>query len=281
MRHNGGFSAWLAACRFGHGIAAILAGVGGLPYAAPASITTLNEDWEVQEMTHSRINFARFARYAFVTAALVGSVVAATGRAEAQTPLCGTVTESVHLTGDCIGPMVVEANNITINLNGFAVRDGQTGISIINRVKVRVLNGEVRNNVIGIQIAGGSPGGGHMLEGLRIADNSVAGVAIVLPQHGNRVVNNEIIGDTDAGTPDSGGTAIILNSDGNLVVRNILSNGTGSGIAVGGSDNTIVNNSASNFNNFDYIDDTNPCANLWRNNAFSFRISEADPGCIQ
>ncbi len=65
------------------------------------------------------------------------------GLAQAQDRLpCGIVTSSIQLTASCEGPMVIAANNITIDLGGHSVgSDGNDSIIMKNRSGVVIKNG--------------------------------------------------------------------------------------------------------------------------------------------
>lgn len=74
---------------------------------------------------------------------------------------CGTITKSVRLQSDCIGPLVVGANNVTVNLNGHtvfvgpALDDVRGSIEVFNKRKVTVKNGIVRGSLVGLYVIGG------------------------------------------------------------------------------------------------------------------------------
>ena len=74
---------------------------------------------------------------------------------------CGTITKSIRLQSDCRGPLVVGANNVTVDLNGHTVFAGpesdvaRGSIEVFNKRKVTVKNGIVRGSAIGLYVAGG------------------------------------------------------------------------------------------------------------------------------
>jgi hypothetical protein len=63
--------------------------------------------------------FHRFA--ALITILLIPTVVFA----QSDLKPCGTISRSTTLQGDCAAPLIVGADNIKINLNGFAVKYGR------------------------------------------------------------------------------------------------------------------------------------------------------------
>jgi hypothetical protein len=91
---------------------------------------------------------------------LMATVFIAPALASAQQD-CGTITKSVRLQSDCIGPLVVGANNVTVDLNGHTVfagpefDDARGSVEVFNKRKVTVKNGIVRGSSIGIYVTGG------------------------------------------------------------------------------------------------------------------------------
>jgi hypothetical protein len=62
---------------------------------------------------------------------------------------CGTITSSIRLKRDCLAPMIIASDNITVNLNGHtihgvpALRSGS--IDVVERRGVTIKNGTVRS----------------------------------------------------------------------------------------------------------------------------------------
>lgn len=74
---------------------------------------------------------------------------------------CGTITKSIRLQSDCIGPLVVGANNVTIDLNGHTVFGGpeldieRGSVEVFNKRRVTVKNGTLRGFSVGLYVTGG------------------------------------------------------------------------------------------------------------------------------
>lgn len=147
----------------------------------------------------------------------------------AATVTCGSViTQSTTLTAD-IGPcssggLVIRADNITLDLGGFAIRglpnkggDG-VGVRIRNRSGVTVRNGRITDFVAGVVIENGS---GNLVKNLLVKDN------------------------ISKGAGDFGDGIAISSSSGNTIrENNVIHNGPFDGIGLFGpsSNNTIVGN---------------------------------------
>ncbi len=198
-----------------------------------------------------------------VLALFVGS----NGPASAQ-PACGTVTANTTLAGDCTGPMIVAASNITIDLNGFAVvNSASEGIRIFGQTNVKVKNGSVVNNSsFGIRFDAG--GGKHILTGLQLTNNPT-GIFVQAGANSNRIAFNTLTGNTEG---------IRVQSDRNRISGNNASNNTATGIlVVVGQNNRIWNNTALANGGFDLVDGTAGCDNnTWKHNTFS----TANQACI-
>jgi len=77
---------------------------------------------------------------------------------------CGTITKSIRLKSDCRGPLIVGANNVVINLNGYTVlapawdpdlnRD-RGSVEVFNKHGVTVKNGTINGLSIGLYVKGG------------------------------------------------------------------------------------------------------------------------------
>lgn len=174
----------------------------------------------------------RLTRIGVLAPLLLGSALV--GTASAAHVACGqTITQSTVLDSD-VGPcpgdgIIVGANNITLDLNGFTVfgtaapGDG-AGILIQGRTGVTVRNGRVTLFDAGVAIIGGS---GNTVTGLTVQEN---------------------IG---TGGTDFGDGIALFSSSGNTIRGNTAQhNGPYDGIGlVGNSDNNVVDGNVSQGNN--------------------------------
>ena len=175
-------------------------------------------------------------------------------------PLCGIVTTNTNLSGDCLGPLVVAASGITVNLGGHAVTCGSVpnppagspGIEILDQTNDHVTNGEVENCFEGIKI---DLGGGHELSNLNVHNHGFAG--IVLQTSSNNDIRNTIssANTTYGVTLDVGavfnkldhlqieendtGILIGVRAPNNVVTSSFLLRNASFGIVIAGSNNTI------------------------------------------
>ena len=132
---------------------------------------------------------------------------------------CGTIARSTTLKGDCAAPLIVGADNIKINLNGFAVKrtsenedDPELDVGYIqvrNRRGVTITNGKVE---------------GYCYRCLRIRGG-----------YSNRVTNMSLV----AGQEGMG--VIVDNSRGNLIKNvKVISSGARVGVNILRGDENIV-----------------------------------------
>jgi len=175
-------------------------------------------------------------------------------------PLCSIVTTNTTLSGDCLGPLVVGASGITVNLGGHAVTcgpvpnppAGSPGIEILDQTNDHVTNGEVENCFEGIKI---DLGGGHELSNLNVHNHGFAG--IVLQTSSNNDIRNTIssANTTYGVTLDVGavfnkldhlqieendtGILIGVRAPNNVVTSSFLLRNASFGIVIAGSNNTI------------------------------------------
>lgn len=76
--------------------------------------------------------------------------------AQGQPKPCGTITKSVRLTSDCQAPLVIGANNVTLNLNGHTVlATAPTGVEIFDKRGVTVKNGTIKGLETGLYVKRG------------------------------------------------------------------------------------------------------------------------------
>ena len=168
--------------------------------------------------------------------ALVLSLTTLVSPAAAEHVQCGDViTESVTLDSD-VGPcpgdgLVVVADNVTVDLNGFRVfglngPEEQVGIRLVDVSGVTVQNGTVTDFDAGVAIEGGS---GNTVRTLLVRDNI-----------------NDLIGECTYGDGIT-----VFDSDDNVIERNeVVHNGPYSGISlVGDSDRNVVRNNVVADNN--------------------------------
>jgi len=170
-------------------------------------------------------------------------------------PLCGIVTSNTNLSGDCMGPLVVAASGITVNLGGHAVTCGPArtavGIVIFYQMNDHVMNGKVESCYDGIEIFGGS---GHDLSTLNVYSNANRG--IVLQETSNNDIKNTISSANSDGVDLLGaslnrldhlqleqntehGIVIAFGANKNVVTSSFLLRAGIVGIYIAGSGNTI------------------------------------------
>lgn len=155
--------------------------------------------------------------FTLFTALIAASFIPTTVFAQPVLKPCGTITRSTILKGDCAAPLIVGADNIKINLNGFAVsrsldyfpEPGIGDIHIQNRRGVTITNGKVEGACyLCIRIRGG---------------------------YSNRVNNMSIL----AG--EAGNGVIIDNSRGNLIKNiKVISGGARVGVNILRGDKNII-----------------------------------------
>ncbi|HUR22963.1 MAG TPA: right-handed parallel beta-helix repeat-containing protein [Acidimicrobiales bacterium] len=189
-------------------------------------------------------------------------VVGVAGPAQAAHVACGqTILVSTVLDsniGPCGAGLVIGANNITLDLNGFTITGGPVGdgpgILLEDRTGVTVRNGTVTQFDAGVAIDGGS---GNNVNNMRILDNRGNfstdfgdGIAMFATS-GNRITNNQV---RNNGPYD--GIGMIASSfnliDSNQVTDNLQSSSNTAGIRVenlgrnASNDNVITNNLVAN-----------------------------------
>ncbi len=215
-------------------------------------------------------------------AALIGTtVVVGAGPAAAAHVTCGqTIMVSTTLDGDvgpCAQGLVIGADNVTLNLNGFTLRGTAAqgegpGVLVSGRTGVTVTNGTITQFDTGVAIEGGSGntvtrtyllgnrGGGDYGEGVlvfnstgntitfnKIENNGPFGGISLLVASNNLVENNEILNNNMSTTNTSGIRLENIGqraSNGNTIRRNVVSGSALDGIQLfaGASNNTITTN---------------------------------------
>jgi parallel beta-helix repeat protein len=207
------------------------------------------------------------------TATVVGA-----GPASAAHVTCGqTILVSTTLDGDvgpCTDGLVIGANNVTLDLNGFTLRGTPAvgegpGVLVSGRTGVTVTNGTITQFDAGVAIEGGSGntvtrtyllgnrGGGDFGEGVlvfnstgntitfnRIENNGPFGGISLLVADRNLVENNELINNNMAANNTSGIRLENIgqqSSDGNTIRRNVVQGSGLDGIQLfAGSDNNTI-----------------------------------------
>jgi hypothetical protein len=111
---------------------------------------------------------------------ITGCVLLAPAMSYAQEE-CGTITKSIRLESDCRGPLIVGANNITVNLNGYTVlaptwdpdlnRD-RGSVEVFDKHGVTVKNGTINGLSIGLYVKGGHHNTFTNLVPLRMGEGS-------------------------------------------------------------------------------------------------------------
>jgi hypothetical protein len=141
---------------------------------------------------------------------------------------CQTITEpgsyqlsrNLRVEGDCL---IVAADNVTIDLDGFTIEGDGTGQGIgdadIPRQNITVRNGTVRNFRIGVSLA--KPGGEHsvrsVIERIRAVENTFFGI-----RSGRYSVVRDCI------ASDNGTSGIFVS--GGLIVGNVANRNSSTGI---------------------------------------------------
>jgi hypothetical protein len=136
--------------------------------------------------------------------------------------------------------VTVEANNVTVDLNGFRLGGAAAGtatfaagIYATDRRNITIRNGTIRafrNNVVLTGEGDGSSSSGHIIENLRIEGARRIGINV----SGWRSIirDNVVIGTVDVGTDAAFG--ILLNvGNGSTITGNMVSGVTSGGIASG------------------------------------------------
>jgi parallel beta-helix repeat protein len=157
----------------------------------------------------------RFVGALFSAVALVGTVAPG---AMAQDLECGAqVTSDIILQASLVGcstGLVVAADGVTIDLNGFAVEGVglSAGIDASHRTNVTIKNGLIRGFGSGVAFSHTS---GSTIENVTVEDSS-SGISMN-QSHDNRVYGNSLINNSQSGLK------CILDGSGNLIDSNYVS----------------------------------------------------------
>lgn len=186
-------------------------------------------------------------RYLVFAIMLLGSLTVSAGVVAAAPKAinsCQTIVESgsyqltrnLRASGDCI---IVAADNVTIDLDGFTIEGDGTGQGIgdadISRQNITVRNGTITNFRIGVSLA--KPGGDHsvrsVVEKIRAVQNTFFGI---------RSGRNSVVRDCIAS--DNGTSGMFVS--GGLIVGNIANNNSSTGILALCPSNLIGNIASGN-----------------------------------
>jgi parallel beta-helix repeat protein len=156
-------------------------------------------------------------------------VVPAAGATWGSSPACGdVVTTDVTLTKslkDCASGLVVGADNVTIDLNGFAIKglaNGTgTGIDVTDRTGVTVKNGNISDFADGVRLFNTS---NSTVERLVIR-RTLTGIRLARTDNGTD--SNEIL---DNKVRDSGDGIVAFGAASSRIAGNTLADLTGTGI---------------------------------------------------
>ncbi len=153
-----------------------------------------------------------------------------------------TVTDHVVLENDQQGGIVVAADDIVIDCNGFSViGSGESnGITVTNRTGVQIVNCNVKGFQAGIHMTGGS---GNVVNATTVS-GSVVGI-LLADTRGSTVSGSSLVG-----------------------------NGTGLVLTAGSADNSITNNLASQNASQGFIS----LGDAGANNQFSSNTAEGNGG---
>lgn len=85
----------------------------------------------------------------------------------ALAPPCGTVRRNTKLKSDCLAPLRIGADHITVNLNGQSILEqpGQPGVEVVGHRGVSIKNGTIRGGSVGLLVKDGT---GHTFRNLRV-----------------------------------------------------------------------------------------------------------------
>ncbi len=83
---------------------------------------------------------------------------------------CGTIRRNTRLTADCLGPMMIGADRVKVNLNGHSIleRSDLPGVEVIGRHGVVIRNGTIRGGGVGLLVRDGSR---HVFQNLKVYAN--------------------------------------------------------------------------------------------------------------
>lgn len=181
------------------------------------------------------------ARLFFALLGVTGAMVLAPANASAAALACGdVVTQSVRLTAPltgCSTGLVVGADSITVDLNGFTISGdgapGGVGIDVEGRSRVVIRSGVVRGFDRGVRLANSSA---SLVTGLQIRD---ATTGIFLVSNGAPTVPNSVVGNAISRTVDG----VLTFGSFDRVVGNAISGASGRGIRCrDGGGSRIANN---------------------------------------
>jgi hypothetical protein len=120
----------------------------------------------------------------------------------------------------------IQANNVTIDLNGFSL-NGQSagastlaiGIHALNRQNITIRNGTIHGFLDGVGLDGDSSKG-HLLENLLLEENRHVGIFVRGTGH---VIRNNRVVDTGPGASNEADGIELVDAESTLVADNIIS----------------------------------------------------------
>jgi parallel beta-helix repeat protein len=176
----------------------------------------------------------------FFTALIAASFIPTAVFAQAALEPCGTITRNTTLKSDCAAPLIVGADNIKIDLNGFGVRSNDASIDeyivLENRHGVTITNGKLEGELPNytdscyhcIQITGGySNRVTNMV--LQVGEEGI-GVRVVNSKR-NLIRNVKIVGSS------ANKGVSIIDSDKNIIDHLTNEGGLDTGAYIAGSHN--------------------------------------------
>lgn len=100
---------------------------------------------------------------------------------------CGTVKKNTRLKRDCLAPLKVGADNITVNLNGYSIlaQAGQPGVEVIGRSGVTVKNGTINGSTVGLLVKSGC---GNIFRDLKVFSEGESSRAVEMENVDHTVV---------------------------------------------------------------------------------------------
>ena len=153
-------------------------------------------------------------------------------------PPCGVVTSDTTLQNDCAAPLIVAADNISVNLNRHRIIGTRTqaGVEIFNRQNVRVKNGFILGCDAGLDVRGG---GRHRFELLASVYNTFG--ARLITSTDNEIRHSNLSRNF------YGGAYLTQNSNRNRIHNVINFGSTFDGVVFdfGSSDNAVTNSDIS------------------------------------
>jgi len=150
------------------------------------------------------------------------------------------------------GAIHVQANDVVIDLNGHVFESGSpgagAGVLAVDRANITVRNGTIRGFNTAIQLVG-AKSRGHLIERLRLADNSGSGV--IVQAEGAVVRHNMLLNNGYASGPGARFALLSIGNGTHVADNQVIESGVGAtgevvGIRIGGSGVAVERNVVSN-----------------------------------